>query len=183
CAGCHVDATGNVPLHPVPIGTTACATCHNPHSLASSLASQLGSLHYNNMTGAGYPASYVSSRATCTDCHYVSATNPIIRQQWYTSAHAKLTDTPWASYDFKTKTGCVQCHTTTGFVAYSTGKMTAAWGSSADKTKEVLTCRGCHSSIASGALRRQTPVRPFGGSYVNPEVGKSNLCVTCHSGT
>ena len=45
------------------------------------------------------------------------------------SGHAAITDLPWIVDDFKTMSGCVQCHTTTGFIAYSTGKVTAAWGS------------------------------------------------------
>jgi trimeric autotransporter adhesin len=184
CNGCHLDAGGNVALHPVPIAGNACISCHNPHSTVSILSSTLGTLHYNNITAGRYPASYVTSRASCADCHSTAAGNLAVRQQWYTSGHARTKDAPWVSYDFKTRSGCVQCHTTTGFIAYSSGRMTAAWGTASDKTKELLTCKGCHTDIATGALRTVVPVSPFAGdSYQNPNVGKSNLCMDCHSGT
>lgn len=179
CATCHVDSGGNVPGHPLEIGTNPCLTCHDPHS---ALAPPV--VHFNSVTGAGYPASYITSRAKCTNCHYSSTANTTNRLQWAASGHSATKDTAWTSYDFKTEPGCVQCHTTTGFIAYSTGKVTAAWGVASDKTKEVLTCIGCHSDISTGALRTVTPVKPFADdAYVNRNVGKSNICFDCHSGT
>jgi predicted CxxxxCH...CXXCH cytochrome family protein len=187
CRNCHADSKGNVPNHPFPIGTNTCVSCHNPHSTVGSIASAQGAPHYNNITTAGYPASYVTSRATCEDCHIDdSATtnlNAPNRHAWAQSGHANVTDAPWTAYDFKTRTGCVQCHTTTGFIAYSTGKVTAAWGVASDKTKEVLTCVGCHKDIATGEVRSVTPVKPFADDgYVNRNVGTSNICMDCHSG-
>jgi trimeric autotransporter adhesin len=184
CAGCHTDQSGKVPGHPFAIGTSPCSACHNAHSTAGTMAEAQGAPHYNNITGAGYPASFVTSRATCSDCHYDSQANFTIRQQWYTSGHARTTDTPWAANDFKTMTGCVQCHTTTGFIAYSSGKVTAAWGAASDKSKELLTCKGCHKDVGAGIVREVTPVRPYADdSYVNRNVGESNICMGCHSGT
>ncbi|NJD90487.1 MAG: cytochrome C [Geobacter sp.] len=100
---------------------------------------------------------------------------------------------------------CVRCHTETGFKEYyvTTGDVTATTPTVA-KT-EILTCRGCHSNAATGALRvmkgakaapnyttdlGHTPVmtntatgyalaygkKPF------PDVAGSNLCITCHDG-
>jgi len=183
CDGCHRDSSGNVPLHPIAIGSTACISCHDPHGTSGS-AANMTAAHYNNFTGAGYPASYVTSRSSCSDCHYYDPSNLTVRQQWYSTGHAATTKPAWTAYDFKTKSGCVQCHTTTGFIAYSTGKVTAAWGGASDKTKELLTCVGCHSNITTGALRSVTPVKPFADdSYQNRNVGSSNLCMDCHSGT
>jgi predicted CxxxxCH...CXXCH cytochrome family protein len=183
CAGCHTDQSGKVPGHPFAIGTSPCSACHNAHSTAGTMAEAQGAPHYNNITGAGYPASFVTSRATCSDCHYDSQANFTIRQQWYTSGHARTTDTPWAANDFKTMTGCVQCHTTTGFIAYSSGKVTAAWGAASDKSKELLTCKGCHKDVGAGIVREVAPVRPYADdSYVNRNVGESNICMGCHSG-
>jgi trimeric autotransporter adhesin len=181
CASCHADSQGNVPLHPIAIGTNPCLSCHDPHSLVSLVGAPAG--HYNNVTSAGYPASYMSVRETCRNCHIATATNAVVRHQWASSGHAATTEPPWASQDFKTKSGCVQCHTTTGFIAYSTGKMTAAWGVASDKTKEVLTCVGCHSNLSTGEVRNVSPVRPFADdSFQNHDLSKSNLCMDCHSG-
>ena len=101
------------------------------------------------------------------------------RQEWNKSGHAATTDLPWIIEDFKTKSGCVQCHTTTGFIAYSTGKITAAWGVASDKTKEVLRCNGCHKDVPNGVVRTVAPVRPYADDpYINRDVGKSNLCMS-----
>jgi predicted CxxxxCH...CXXCH cytochrome family protein len=182
CANCHADPSGNVTDHPFAIGTYTCIACHNPHSTVAGMTQ--GAPHYNNITSGMYPASYVTSRAACRDCHFDSPANLVIRQQWYTSGHARVTGAPWVANDFKTMAGCVPCHTTTGFIAYSTGKVTAAWGDGADKTKEVLACNGCHRDITTGAIRMVMPVRPFADDiYTNRDVGESNICMGCHSGT
>jgi trimeric autotransporter adhesin len=178
CNACHFDQAGQVPLHPVAIGGP-CISCHDPHSTVALAGAP--AVHFNNVTGAGYPASYMTSRSSCTDCH--APGNFAIRMQWAQSSHAATTEPPWASSDFKTRSGCVQCHTTTGFIAYSTGKVTAAWGSAADKTKEVLTCIGCHSDVANGIVRVVSARQPFADdSYRNRDVGNSNVCMSCHSG-
>jgi len=182
CDGCHRDGSGNVPLHPLAIGTSSCVSCHDPHSTMA-MAGAPGS-HFNNLTGAGYPASYMTSRSNCSNCHDGTPANQLIRKQWDVAGHGATTEPPWASQDFKTKPGCVRCHTTTGFIAYSTGRVTAAWGVASDKTKEVLTCIGCHSDISAGTVRSVTPARPFADdSYQNRNVGASNVCMDCHSGT
>jgi len=182
CTGCHLDGTGNVPNHPLAI-TSVCTACHDPHTLVATVPN-LPAVHYNNVTTGMYPASYVTSRASCADCHTPSTENATIRGQWAASGHAATSDLPWIDYDFKTRGGCVQCHTTTGFIAFSTARVTAAWGVASDKTKEVLTCVGCHSDIAAGTVRTVTPVKPFAdeASYQNRNVGTSNVCMDCHSG-
>ena len=178
CGGCHFDASGNVPSHPVVI-SGPCMTCHNAHS---TIGMPRGT-HFNNITSSGYPASYVTSRATCADCHYDSAANASRRGEWRESGHASINGLSWKGNDFKTMGGCVQCHTTTGFIAYSTGRITSAWGDAADKTKEVLTCKGCHKDISTGVVRMVAPVRPYADdTYVNRDLGKSNICMVCHSG-
>ena len=183
CGTCHFDASGKVPGHLFDVSSNPCLNCHDPHSTVGS-ASPVGP-HYNNMTGAGYPASYVTSRSDCSDCHFDSPANVTIRGDWSGSGHADTNGAAWTSSDFKTLPGCVQCHTTTGFIAYSSSRMTAAWGVTSDKTKEVLSCKGCHSDLGSGALRANSPVHPYAGdSYLNPDLGSaSNLCAKCHSGT
>jgi predicted CxxxxCH...CXXCH cytochrome family protein len=163
-------------------GTKLCSNCHNLHN-PGVVTGMSGPTHYNNVTSGSYPASYVTSRAACSNCHVSNPGNALIRHQWDRSRHAATTGRAWTAYDFKTMSGCVQCHTTTGFIAYSTGKVTAAWGVASDKTKEVLACNGCHSDVANGVVRKVTPVRPFAGdSYQNRDVATSNICMDCHSG-
>ena len=182
CASCHLDGNGEVPDHPLPIGTSSCYSCHNPHGLSA--LSSAPAVHFNNLTGAGYPASYVTSGRVCADCHTAGASNGDNRRQWALSGHADTTSPSWSGSDFKTMTGCVQCHSSTGFLAYSTGKVTSAWGVASDKTKELLICVGCHSDVTNGVLRTLAPLRPYADDpeYLNPESGKSNVCIACHGG-
>lgn len=183
CLNCHNDGFGNVPLHPVAIGVRLCIYCHDPHTTAATDPDIQGTVHFNNVTSGAYPASYVTSRATCYDCHIDTAANATIRGQWARTGHANVKSPAWTTYDFKTRAGCVQCHTTTGFIAYSTGKVTGAWGLAADKSKEMVTCVACHNDVPAGALRSVTPIKPYADdSYVNRNVGPSNLCVDCHGG-
>jgi trimeric autotransporter adhesin len=179
CSGCHTVFPNWAP-HLGYAGTSICVTCHDPHT---TLASTGPPAHYNNITTAGYPASYVTSRSACGDCHVSTSNNQQIRQDWEASGHAAPQDTPWASRDFKTLTGCAQCHTTTGFIAYSTGRVAAAWGQESDHTKELLSCKGCHTDITNGIVRILPRTRPYAGNpYTTPDAGKSNICIPCHSG-
>uniref|UniRef100_C6E613 Cytochrome C family protein n=1 Tax=Geobacter sp. (strain M21) TaxID=443144 RepID=C6E613_GEOSM len=178
CADCHTDTS----RHPFEI-TGTCTSCHNSHSTLVGTGS-VDSLHYNNITTGMYPASFVTSRAACANCHNNTISNKAIRIQWRAARHANITSMGWIARDFKTLNGCVRCHTTTGFIAYSTGKVTAAWGVAEDKTKEVLTCIGCHSDSVSGAVRSMAQVAPYpDNSFVTPDTGKSNVCLPCHTGT
>jgi predicted CxxxxCH...CXXCH cytochrome family protein len=172
CALCH----GYVPA-------TSAATGLHRNGVVNTLIS--GAPHFNNTTSGMFPASYVTSKVTtCANCHNSNANNQAIRQQWGATGHANTTSLPWIDYDFKTRAGCVQCHTTTGFITYSTAKVNTAWGTATDKTKEVLTCVGCHSDVANGVVRTVTPVKPFDveTTYQNADMGTSNICADCHSG-
>ncbi len=180
CLICHVVP---VPGHPVAIGANPCIHCHNPHSLIATVPDIQGAPHYNNITTGAYPASYVTSRATCYDCHIDTPLNATVRGQWAQSGHAATKELPWTALDFKTMPGCEHCHTTTGFIAYSSGKVIAAWGRASDKTKEVLTCIGCHSDVPAGIVRTVTPVKPYvDDTAINHNVGTSNICMDCHVG-
>ena len=188
CSACHnQDSQGNLANHPLDIGTKTCYSCHNPHSLSTSGAAAVmtDAPHFNNITSGVYPASYLTSRAICVNCHVSGSANKTIRQEWKTTGHADINSPAWMSQDFKTLDTCVRCHTTTGFIAYSTAKVTAAWGTAADKTKEVLTCVGCHSDVAAGTVRTVSLNKPFANEadFTNHTVGASNVCMNCHSGT
>ena len=200
CTGCH----GAVPVgHPLAIENT-CVTCHNPHSTVGSVTKD--STHFNTITTAGYPASYMTSRATCADCHVNNADNATIRHQWATAGHANIKSPAWTKEDFKTRDDCVRCHTTTGYVNYVTSDFIniSAWGDPAEKSKEVLACNGCHNpdfsrrafnltgpsgpsftysfpvsgTTVTDSYQFLSPISPNG--IVNTD---SNICMLCHRGT
>ncbi len=54
CAGCHLDSTGNVPNHPVQIGTNPCTTCHNPHSTVGAGGKTKPPAPFSNISSAGH---------------------------------------------------------------------------------------------------------------------------------
>lgn len=174
-----------------------CVACHNPnvHNPAATMSLSAGVRHFNGYTSTtnpDYRAAYVTPTTQCANCHITTAnvpdaTDPALQQQrqdWSVSGHANTGSQAWMSNDFKTMSGCVQCHTTAGFIAYSTAKVTTAWGTTS-KTRDVLTCIACHTDISSGALRTNLPIQPYtDDTYTNPDVGNtSNLCIKCHSGT
>ncbi|MDD2851354.1 MAG: hypothetical protein PHY09_05550 [Desulfuromonadaceae bacterium] len=196
CSACHgnppqvltVARSGHTGQH---LNSNDCAMCHGVdagkninHKNGAVNVLISGAPHFNNVTSGMYPAAYVTLQSTCATCHNDNANNQTIRQQWAATGHASTTALPWIDYDFKSRSECVRCHTTTGFIAYSTAKVTAAWGTASDKTKEVLTCVGCHSDVSNGTVRTVTPNKPFAdeASFTNVDVGTSNICMDCHSG-
>jgi hypothetical protein len=197
CSSCHglppsVISATNAP-HPV---SNNCAMCHGyvPADPAQAGLHRNGILnvlksgapHFNNSTSAGYSASYVTSKVTsCAFCHNDgNANNLAIRQQWATSGHANTEAAPAKVTDFKVYSPCVRCHTTTGFIAYSSANVITQWGLATDKTKEVITCVACHSDVANGVVRTITPNNPYESdqTFTNANVGKSNTCMDCHGG-
>ena len=194
CFTCHHKAN-NLHYHSEEQVANICITCHLPnHNPAATMAIPLGAQHFNGYTSTvnpNYRAAYVTPATQCANCHITTAnmpnaSDPALLQQrldWANSGHADTSGKPWLAYDYKTLSGCVQCHTTKGFIAYSSAKMTAAWGT-ASKTRDVLSCNGCHTDINSGALRTSLPIQPYtGDTYTNPDLGNtSNLCLKCHSG-
>ena len=176
-----------------------CVACHLPdvhNPLTPSMSRALGQSHFNSYTSSlnpGYGAAYVTPASNCANCHLTSGgapdagSDPALLQErvgWAASGHGDTRGQGFLAANFKTLSGCVQCHTAPGFIAYSTAKVTAAWGNSADSSLGVLSCDACHSDLSTGALRSFTPLNPYlNDGFVNPNLSSSNLCVRCHSGT
>jgi len=182
CQGCHSSLPTSIPDHSQPGAN--CNLCHSHNSPGGSFSANIPGPHFSSISGNRLLASYVTSRIECSNCHTTASNNSDIRASWKTSGHANTSSPAWSAHDFKLQSGCVQCHTTTGFIAYSSAKVTAAWGSPSDPSKEVLACNGCHTNTADGSLRSQVPVTPYlNDTYINPNAGPSNICAGCHSGT
>lgn len=194
CGTCHAAPPTSATHTAFGTAANTCSTCHvftgvNGATHLNGAVNKAGVItvapHVNNSVLGTYSAAYITSRSSCADCHNTTAGNQAIRQQWAASGHGNTDALPWVNYDFKTRTGCVQCHTTTGFIAFSTAKVPAPWGTAGDVgTKEVLTCKGCHSDVAAGTVRTVTPSKPFDidNTYQNVDVATSNICMDCHAG-
>ncbi len=169
CQDCHGGGSLHWGLGPIPFpnpdASLVCTTaCHV----------NMPAPHFNNITTAGYPASFVSSREVghCRNCHnpHNPTTQLPVNVQWAGSGHGDTTAKPWTEADFKTQGtpapanpatkgpggDCVRCHTTTGYINYVTSNFADihAWGVASDKTKEVLQCNACHDKTYNFNSRR-----------------------------
>lgn len=101
---------------------------------------------------------------------------------------------------------CVRCHTTTGYINSVSSNYTSiqAWGSQEDRTREMIGCKACHVTPFDGVFstRGWDPDNyeygpPQVRAYYNyssqatgkllafkpfPYIGRSNICVACHTG-
>lgn len=170
-----------------------CAKCHTARA-GFGLSTHNGKTR-NTLTShfSNTSSSYVSSRnvgkcRTCHNPHDTSSNMPTLRA-WARSGHGATAAPPWNYYDFKNVLygnpayDCNRCHTTTGFIKYITTGDATPWGSTSDKTKEMLGCNACHIDY-SFALRPANPAhgKYTGGEVTYPDVGTSNLCLNCHVG-
>lgn len=197
CQSCHGGGSnhfgaGPIP-HPNPDEELVCsaATCHGnlgfPHTPRITAAMLASATIWDNMSSAGYVTSQnIGKCRVCHDPH----NNTLLQQNtdWANSRHGRKDGAAWIHYDFKARDNCNRCHTTTGHIKYVTSKDKSAWAAanSADKTKEVLRCDGCHKdhNFGAGNVRNYGPVTMdyTDNVFTYPDAGSSNLCIECHSG-
>lgn len=109
------------------------------------------------------------------------------------------------------RTACQRCHTTSGFISKVTGGTGVVTFDPADNTKQTLYCIGCHQNYSyklrkglavTGVYQSGTTTVPIFGTFNDPtdpnpvidpvtgqqtaqntfpDIGKSNLCMNCHS--
>lgn len=196
CSRCHNGAPSSMNITDVnndvvknPDEQMKCFKCHH--------AATLSVAHFNNLTtGSSYPAEYVTKNnlgkcRLCHNPHDVTTLLPVNRD-WAASGHGNTTAAPWTEQEFKTKTSCIRCHTSTGFINFVLNNFTTPFPSTTfatagDKSREVLSCNTCHTSYDFKNSIRKT--RPFVAPYNNnnskitfPDVAASNLCIACHAG-
>lgn len=117
----------------------------------------------------------------CAECHNNNAQVPIFSAQWNTSTHAVGGNAPYAN-----RTGCVQCHTSQGFLEYVAEGSVAAI--SLPEHPSQITCYTCHEihktySDDDWALTKpgaQTLDVKYNNADVVWDKGTSNQCVFCH---
>lgn len=117
----------------------------------------------------------------CAECHNSNAQVPIFSAQWSTSTHATGGNAAYAN-----RTGCVQCHTSQGFLEYVAEGSVAAI-SIPDHASQI-TCYTCHKihqtfSDDDWALTKpgaQTLDVKYAGADVIWDKGTSNQCAFCH---
>ncbi|MRR21113.1 collagen-like protein [bacterium] len=117
----------------------------------------------------------------CAECHNNNAQVPLVSAQWSTSIHATGGNAGYAN-----RSGCVQCHTSQGFLEYVAEGSTAAI--SVPESPSQITCYTCHKihktySDDDWALTKpgaQTLDVKYNGADVIWDKGSSNQCAFCH---
>lgn len=149
-----------------------------------------------------------SDKGGCKSCHNPHDTTtrlqPIFRV-YAQSAHGDINGPGWTHYRWKgtDRAACQKCHTTSGLIARiegdpTTQKFNDQLGvvnfSATDMTKQTLYCNGCHTDYnydvrSVGAVTNKftngdivAPETSRLHSITFPDVGKSNLCLMCHTG-
>lgn len=194
CQGCHGGGTQHRGVGPIPYSnpdaSAQCLTCHSnylpaAHRYTMSTAQQ--------DPDAQAPAMYVSKNYenACTSCHDPHKADKGIGQEhgdWAASAHGDVNGAAWATEDFKENTSCIRCHTATGFKDYLTSGYTlptVTWATEGDHTRQVLGCDACHNSydFANSVRSAGQYTAPYTDApTLYPNIGKSNLCIACHTG-
>jgi formate-dependent nitrite reductase cytochrome c552 subunit len=117
----------------------------------------------------------------CADCHNNSSPMTAYAAQWSTSIHATGGNAAYAN-----RTGCVQCHTSQGFLEY------VAEGSTADisvpENPMQINCYTCHKIHQTYTTADWGFTKPgaqvlevkYAGADVTWDKGSSNQCVFCH---
>jgi len=117
----------------------------------------------------------------CADCHNSTSPMAAFSAQWSESTHAKGGNAAYAN-----RTGCVQCHTSQGFLEY------IAEGSTADisvpSNPMQINCSTCHKIHQTYSDADWTLTKPgaqilevkYAGADVTWDKGTSNQCVFCH---
>lgn len=209
CQDCHGGGSqhnGVGPLpYPDPSAAGKCFDCHKPAFLgnyeATKVATAVEKAHFYNMTASQLdpdnfaPAVYVSAnyQKSCTSCHDPHKGNNGVGQEhkdWAESGHGNVNNHAWADEDFKENASCIRCHTATGFIDYvSSGYTlpTTTWAKAGDTTREVVTCKACHTDYnfknrVRNAGAFTAPYNSGKNPQKFPSVGATNLCIPCHAG-
>ncbi|KAB0671578.1 ammonia-forming cytochrome c nitrite reductase subunit c552 [Oryzomonas sagensis] len=154
----------------------SCTSCHDPH------------LAENGVRNG--EASTVTTTTAEPQTLTIGAAKGTEHKDWAETAggHGDVNG-PAFGEDFKFDADCNRCHTSTGFINYVNSGYAypaPAWGTTGDKTKEVITCAACHTSYNFKNRVRQAPqvVAPYNSGknpWTFPNASASNLCIACHS--
>lgn len=199
CQDCHGGGSQHNGVGPIqyanPDAAGQCFSCHKNYLPTAHYASYpANATSTYNDSGAAHSAQYVSTnyKNSCTSCH--DSHQPKVGKEhtdWAESGHGDINGAAWQHYDFKFNADCISCHTSTGFISYVTSgytKPTTTTAAAGDSSHEVLTCKACHTDYNfKNRVRNAGAVKAYGYTYNGAaitfaSVGKSNLCVTCHSG-
>ena len=178
-------------------GANACYDCHD-HEAKTNTNSGDATIQ-TEWAASGHAGGLLTAKKAAATANPVNTnlarTDPVRVAQGKAQVDAVMAaSVSGAIWNGHNSTGCNRCHNATGFVGIlanpaGTSQPTTAVG-------QVLTCWGCHTDSASGALRTLSGTtftnytgskgwNPIGytlnyGKKPYPDVKGSNLCIQCH---
>ena len=117
----------------------------------------------------------------CTQCHNNNAKISNKTAQWAESTHSKGGNSAYAN-----RSGCVQCHTSQGFLEYVAEGSTASLSIPVEPMQiNCYTCHEIHSTFTESDWALTKPGAQilnvqYAGANVTWDKGTSNQCVACH---
>jgi Cytochrome c552. len=123
----------------------------------------------------------IDANANCTQCHNNDAVVETRLAQWENSVHGTGENAAYADRD-----GCVQCHTSQGFLqSIATGSTDNLTIPAEPQQINCYTCHNIHKTFTSddwGLTSRgpKTLLVQYKGADVIYDKGTSNQCVSCH---
>jgi len=123
----------------------------------------------------------VDANETCTLCHTSSASIELKQAQWSESLHATGENAAYAN-----RAGCVQCHTSQGFLeAVAEGSTANVSVPSNPMQINCYTCHKIHDEYTDDDWALTKPaaeplILKYAGATITYNKGMSNQCVACH---
>jgi len=122
----------------------------------------------------------------CAACHNPHAADNTANEQWARSSHGDLDADPWVHYNWKTRTDCQRCHTSTGFMNFSNALigdtvyhpedndfsymgLEPVDGLTTTGRNEALYCWACHADVRGSSARFTTK---FKDKFRDPAANK-----------
>lgn len=118
---------------------------------------------------------------SCTECHNNSANIETKQAQWEQSLHGSGENAAYAN-----RTGCVQCHTSQGFLEAVAEKSTADISIPTEPMQiNCYTCHKIHETFTAEDYELTKPEahtleQKYAGADIIWDKGSSNQCVACH---
>ena len=196
----HYDVPGTPDIEGYGVRTTdanACFDCHD-HESKTNTNSGAATIQ-TEWAASGHAGGLLTAKKAAATANPVntslSRTDPVRVAQGLAQVDAVMAaSVDGGVWNGHNSTGCNRCHNATGFVGILANPAGTAQPVTA--VGQVLTCWGCHTDSASGALRTlsgttftnytgSTGWNPIGyalnyGKKPYPDVKGSNLCIQCH---
>lgn len=123
----------------------------------------------------------IDANANCTQCHNNNALIAVKSAQWESSTHALGGNAAYAN-----RTGCVQCHTSQGFLeAVAEGSTSNLTVPAEPMQINCYTCHKIHKTFTDSDWALTSPGAvtlnvKYNGADVTWDKGTSNQCASCH---